>query len=144
MVQKIFIFILIAVIVYLIYEVMKVYRVFSKATFKTKLSDIIDMIGGSKLQTTMTNHTSSKLAMRNVSITFIKNDSVVGGFKPTDITIVKGDNPISLEFLEGTKFVTMAADYVLNKMGSYKVRFRGSYLGFIPFTYTIKMKRFLG
>ncbi len=132
------------IVIYIIYEVSKVYRVFSKATFKTKLSDIIDMIAGSKLQTTMTNHTSSKLVMRNVAVTFLKNDSVMGGFKPADITVVKGDNKISLEFLEGTKFVTMAADYVMNKMSNYKVKFKGQYLGFIPFTYTIKMKRFIG
>ncbi len=67
----------------------------------------------------------------------------MGGFKPTNVQLVKGENLINLSFLDNTKFVTIGADYALNKLSNYKIRFSGLYLGFIPFKVAIPANKFI-
>jgi hypothetical protein len=132
-----------ALIVYLIYEGITVYNIFSKGKYNASFQTIGNMVAGEAFPITFVNHKNKKLYITGLTIDFIKNDQVIGGFKPIDVSIVKGENKLMLDFTSETKFVKLAADYAVNQMKDYKVRFSGLYLGFIPFRVPLPASQFI-
>lgn len=134
---------IITFISWVVYEFLQVYFVFSDATYKAKLSIIGQLLSGENFDITLVNHKNKKLFISGLNIELLKNDSYMGGFKPVDVNLIKGDNKLSLEFADGTKFISIGADYALNKLTGYKFRFSGFYRGFIPFKISIDANKFI-
>jgi len=141
--QKIIAVILISVIAYCLYEFFNVYTVFSNATYKASFQTVGQLLSGEPFGITLVNHKNKRLSITDLTIQLVKNNVVMGGFAPTNVSLVKGENELVLTFLDNTKFLSIGTDYALNKLDNYKVRFSGMYLGFIPFKVSVDANKFL-
>jgi hypothetical protein len=143
--KNIILLILASVVIWIVYEVASVYSVLSKSNYSLPISlnSIGGLTGGSGFEIKITNPTRFKVYLTDVKIEFLKNGVIMGGFQPVDVKLTRGENLLKLKFLDNTKFLIMAGDYALGNTNTYRVRFRGRYMGFIPFSYSMSLSEFI-
>jgi len=145
--KRIIFYVVIAILIALLYQVLVVYRVLSASNYRLfnleNIQQIFDNEGDKQISMKIENPTSQKVYVKDTSITIEKNGIYKGGFMPIDLKLTSGVNNLTLTFLNDTKFGLIATDYILNQLSDYKLVIRGNFLGFIPFRYKMKMNTIL-
>ncbi len=127
-------------------QVYSSYRILSNAKYDfADISNIALIFRRSKktLNIQIFNPLQRALSLKDVTIDFMKGNEFMEGFLPADIKISKGTNNVALEFVNSTKYMSIATDYLNNKLSDYTMVIRGNWLGLVPFKYSYKMKNII-